>query len=319
MKPEHHEDITHSEIHYDKNIVNYKGISPSRFSSELSSWLEKLAPVNIDFVLEGETGTGKDTFARALYHLSRCEGPFIAINCAAIPENLAENELFGSVAGAFTGSTRHRIGHIESADKGILFLDEIDSMSLTLQAKLLRVLETRSVMRLGSTETHPVHLRVIAAAQQPLAKMVEAGSFRSDLYFRLTTVRIALPALRNQVETIVPAFKRFAAEAAIQFKRPLPPVSQSLTEALLMHQWPGNMRELKAASMRYVLGLPALDHSRSHPHNWNLRDRMNLIEQCLIQDCLIRHDNQVNEAADELGIPARTLYNKLKSMNEKVN
>ena len=287
---------------------------PSEFTDDLSRWLDKLSGLPLDFVLEGETGTGKDTFARQLYDLSRLSGPFIGINCAAIPEQLAEAELFGSVPGAYTGSTKTRVGHIEAANDGILFLDEIDSMSLPLQAKFLRVLETRSVMRLGSTETVDVNLRVIGAAQRPLASLVEQGAFRSDLYFRLSTVKIQLPALRERVETIVPQFKRFAIEAARHFKRPLPPMNQTLTESLLMHRWPGNMRELKAAAMRFVLGLPTLEQTRS-VRSWTLKDRMARIESCLIEDCLIRHNHQVIDAARELGLPSRTLYNKLKALN----
>jgi len=284
------------------------------FSIALNEWLDKLAAINIDFVIEGETGTGKDTFARQLYERSGCSGAFIAINCAAIPETLAESELFGVVAGAYTGAVKTRTGHIESANDGILFLDEIDSMPLSLQAKFLRVLETRSVMRLGSTETQPLNLRVIGASQRPLIELVEEKVFRSDLYFRLSTVRITLPTLRDQIETIIPQFKRFAAEAAINLKRPLPAMTQALIESMLMHHWPGNMRELKAASVRFVLGLSPLDEGKS-ASGLTLKDRMNSIEQCLIVDSLSRHENQVTEAATELGIPARTLYNKIKSLN----
>ena len=287
---------------------------PTEFTDDLSRWLDKLAPLNLDFVIEGETGTGKDTFARKLYERTHSVGPFIGINCAAIPDQLAEAEFFGAVVGAYTGATKTRIGHIEAANNGILFLDEIDSMSLSLQAKLLRVLETRSVMPLGSTDTVPVNIRVIGAAQRPLSQMVESGEFRRDLYFRLSTVKIILPALRERVETIIPQFHRFAADAAMQFQRPLPALDQALTESLLIHRWPGNMRELKAAAVRFVLGLPALEAARVM-RSWTLKDRMARIESCLIQDCLSRHNRQVTDAAQELGIPSRTLYNKLKALN----
>ncbi|NIG12956.1 sigma-54-dependent Fis family transcriptional regulator [Pantoea sp. Al-1710] len=286
------------------------------FTEENQGWLQRLSTLDIDFVIEGETGTGKDTFARTLYEMSDVTGPFIGINCAAIPDALAEAELFGTVPGAYTGAMmKPRIGHIESSHDGMLFLDEIDSMSLQLQAKFLRVLETRSVMRLGNTETHPVNLRVIAAAQRPLNELVEKGEFRSDLYFRLSTVKITLPSLREKVETIIPHFRHFAAEAAIRYNTPLPALNQCLTESLLMHRWPGNMRELKAAAMRFVLGMQVLENTRPASISWTLKDRMARIESCLIEDCLTRHDNQVMDAANELGIPARTLYNKLKSLN----
>jgi len=291
-----------------------QGRSSAYFTEDLTRWINKLAPLDIDFVIEGETGTGKDTFARHLYEQSELSGPFIGINCAAIPEQLAEAEFFGAVPGAFTGANKTRIGHIESSHNGILFLDEIDSMPLSLQAKLLRVIETRSVMPLGSTETTPVNLRVIGAAQTPLNELVESGLFRRDLYFRLSTIKISLPAIRDRVDVIIPQFVRFAAEAALTFKRPLPAMNPALTESLLMHSWPGNMRELKAAAMRFVLGITPLETIRK-PRSWTLKERMARIEACLIKDCLSRHHDQVSQAADELGIPSRTLYNKLKSLN----
>jgi len=301
---------THSEI----ALESRHGRPTDSFTEELSAWLDRLSTLDIDFVIEGETGTGKDTFARTLYDLSDLTGPFIGINCAAIPDTLAEAELFGSVPGAYTGAQKSRIGHIEASHNGILFLDEIDSMSPQLQAKLLRVLETRSVMRLGSTDIHPVNLRVIGAAQKPLSQLVDEGVFRSDLFFRLSTVKIALPSLREKVETIIPHFQRFAIEAAFRYKRPLPALNQSLTESLLLHRWPGNLRELKAAAMRFVLGIQVLEPTRTY-RSWTLKDRMARIESCLIKDCLTRHNNQVIDAAEELGIPSRTLYNKLKALN----
>jgi len=284
------------------------------FTDYLSHWVSKLAPLPIDFLIEGETGTGKDTFARLVYEASELPGPFIGINCAAIPEGLAEAELFGSVQGAYTGAPKARVGHIEAANNGILYLDEIDSMPLSLQAKLLRVLETRSVMRLGATDTTQVNVRVIGAAQRPLAELVEEGAFRADLFFRLTTVKLSLPALRDRVDSIVPGFRRFSIAAAKQFKVDLPAMDETLAQNLLLHSWPGNMRELKAAAMRFVLGLDVLGTNYSTGKT-TLKDRLSQFETCIIQDTLTRHDNQVHVAAFELGIPTRTLYNKLKALN----
>ncbi|MCL6408989.1 sigma-54 factor interaction domain-containing protein, partial [Dickeya dadantii] len=140
--------------------------------SSLSPIINVIAPLNVDIVLEGETGTGKDTLANRIHQISQCSGPLVAVNCAAVPENLAESELFGVVSGAYTGANRSRAGYLESADKGILFLDEIDSMPMTLQAKMLRVLESRGVKRLGSTQFTPVDMRVIVATQTPLLQLV---------------------------------------------------------------------------------------------------------------------------------------------------
>lgn len=278
--------------------------------------INTIAPLMVDVVLEGETGTGKDTLARQLYTRSGCKGDFVAINCAAIPENLAESELFGVVAGAYTGANHSRAGYIESANNGILFLDEIDSMPLNLQAKLLRVLETRTVGRLGSTQCVPVNLRVIVASQTPLDRLVEEKRFRQDLFFRLATIKITLPTLRQRIEFIIPLFRRFIQDAARRLNRALPPVSAGLSEMLLMHHWPGNIRELRVASERFVLGIPPLgDMPEYENRRFQLRDRMRRIEYCIIEDCLKRHENHIGSAAHELGVPRRTLYQRIKSLS----
>ena len=173
---------------------------------ELDATINSTATLNIDILLYGETGTGKDTLAERLHSLSGRRGHYIAINCAAIPESLAESQLFGVTHGAFTGAMQSRAGFIEASDMGTLYLDEIDSMPLILQAKLLRVLETRGVERLGSTRSIPVDMRVIASAQSSLSEMVEQGRFRRDLYYRLNVVSLHLPPLRERREHIIPLF-----------------------------------------------------------------------------------------------------------------
>lgn len=160
---------------------------------DIESTIHNTATQNIDILLLGETGTGKDTLAQRVHRLSHRKGNFVAINCAAIPESLAESQLFGVNSGAYTGAIQSRAGFIEAAHLGTLYLDEIDSMPLTLQAKLLRVLEARGVERLGSTRFIPLDIRIIASAQHSLHDMVEQGAFRRDLYFRLNVVNITLP------------------------------------------------------------------------------------------------------------------------------
>ncbi|RWR00998.1 ATPase AAA [[Pantoea] beijingensis] len=284
--------------------------------SDFDSMLQTLAPLKVDLTLEGETGTGKDTFARRLYERSGCKGAFVPINCAAIPESLAESELFGIMAGAYTGATHARAGYIESANGGILFLDEIDSMPLSLQAKLLRVLESRSVSRLGSTQQISLDLRIVVASQKPLAMLVEQKLFRQDLYFRLTTIKITLPALRSRIKYIIPMFARFSQEAALRLNCALPAITANLSESLIMHDWPGNIRELKGAAERFVLGIPPLGNAmRIDSGSFRLKDRMRRIEHCLIEDCLMRHQNKIVNAAHELGIPRRTLYQRIKSLS----
>jgi len=286
------------------------------FHASLHKMIETLAPLDVDLLLEGETGTGKDTLTRKIYELSGAKGPLVPVNCAAIPENLAESELFGVVSGAYTGAISSRPGYIETSGDGVLFLDEIDSMPLVLQAKLLRVLETRSVCRLGSTQPIELKLRVIAASQTPLIKLVGQGKFRRDLYFRLSTIKIQTPTLRSSAELIIPLFQRFTFEAAERLNQPVPARSLELDESLLLHAWPGNIRELKAAAERYVLGLSPLNSSvPREPGATLLKDRLRRIERCLITDCLKRHENKIDNVVHELGIPRRTLYHRIKMLN----
>ncbi len=275
-----------------------------------------LAPLHVDILLEGETGTGKDMLARRIYELSGCKGPLVPVNCGAIPENLTESELFGVEPGAYTGASHARAGYIETANNGILFLDEIDSMPLTVQAKLLRVLETRTITRLGSTKQISLNLRVIAASQTPLEQLVESGSFRRDLSFRLNTIKLETPTLRSRPELIIPLFRRFVLEAALRLGMPHPPSSTVLDEALLLHCWPGNLRELKSVAERFILGLPPLNQKLPQESGTVLlKERLKRIERSLINDCLNRHDHRIDDVVYELGIPRRTLYLRLKQLN----
>ena len=281
--------------------------------THLHKILQTIAPLKIDVLIQGETGTGKDALARRLYQLSGCRGPMVPVNCGAIPETLAESELFGVMTGAYTGASSSRAGYIESANHGLLFLDEIDSMPLTVQAKLLRVLENRAVERLGSTKSITLDLLVVAASQTPLELLVEQGRFRRDLFFRLDTIKITTPTVRSRPELIIPMFRRFTREAALRLNQPLPPGSYALDEMLLLHSWPGNIREMKAAAERFVLGLPPLcgDIKREEGRGL-LKDRLRRIERSLIHDCLSRHGNRIDDVILELGIPRRTLYHRLK-------
>lgn len=181
-------------------------------------------------LLSGETGTGKDTIARRIHEMSGRKGRLVAMNCAAIPESLAESELFGVVSGAYTGADRSRVGYVEAAQGGTLYLDEIDSMPLSLQAKLLRVLETRALERLGSTSTIKLDICVIASAQCSLDDAVERGQFRRDLYFRLNVLTLKLPPLRTQSDRIVPLFTRFTAAAAGELGVAVPELARCCTK-----------------------------------------------------------------------------------------
>ncbi len=278
--------------------------------------IKMVSPLKIDLVLEGETGTGKDTLARRIHHLSGRSGKLVAVNCAAIPETLAESELFGVYSGAYTGASKARAGYIEEAHKGTLFLDEIDSMSLSLQAKMLRVLENRGVERLGGTQFTSVDMRVIVATQKPLLTLVEEGSFRRDLYFRLNTVSIQLQPLREQTDLIEPMFTHFCRQYASLVGYTVPSLKQQQHEDLLSYSWPGNFRELKAAAQRFVLGLPLLiTQGQYRSGTVRLKERLQRIEKSLIKSCLMKHDHSVDHAAQELGMHPRTLYHRIKLLN----
>ncbi len=281
---------------------------------DLQYLASNMAPLNIDLLLVGETGTGKDTLARQIYRLSRRRGAFVAMNCAAIPESLAESELFGVVSGAYTGASKSRSGYVEAAQGGTLYLDEIDSMPLSLQAKLLRVLETRGVERLGSTEFIPVDMCVITSSQRPLEELVEEGTFRRDLYFRLSVVSIQMPPLRERREQIIPLFNRFLSRQAQLLGRPTPPLPATVTQQLIGHSWPGNIRELKSSAKRFLLGFAPLAHPCS-PDRLQLKAQLRVIERILIDEAMKRHQQSVEAASFELGISSRTLYYRIKSLS----
>ncbi|MBV4458474.1 sigma-54 dependent transcriptional regulator [Pseudomonas sp. COR58] len=284
----------------------------------LQAFIRKAAPLKVDMVLEGETGTGKDTLARRIHELSGREGQLVALNCAAVPEQLAESELFGVMAGAYTGASKSRAGYIEASDRGTLYLDEIDSMPLLLQAKLLRVLEMRGIERLGSTRFVPLDLRVIVATQTPLEQLVDEGKFRRDLFFRLNVIKIQLPTLRSRLQHIQPLFQRFVCEAAERHRQPMPAPDPHLLKCLLNHRWPGNIRELKCAAERFVLGMPALQTDDPSPpcrQAAPLKSHLRLFEKTLIMDCLSRHAKCIDSVVSELGIPRRTLYHRMKSLS----
>ena len=283
----------------------------------LRETLLRIAPTPVDVLLVGETGTGKELAARALHDFSGRRGPFVALNCAAVPEALFESELFGHEAGAYTGAARTRVGQIEHADGGTLFLDEIDALPPSQQPKLLRVLQQREVTRVGSNTPRAVDVRVVAATH---ADLRETGTtpgapardaFRSDLYWRLATVVLALPPLRERPADVPLLFEHFRAAAVLRFGREAPAADGGLLERLLAHPWPGNVRELKAAAERHVLGLPALPGAGDDTPR-TLQQSLEAVEAVLVGDALARHGGKVDVAAEELGLSVATLYRKLK-------
>ncbi|MGH8125965.1 MAG: PEP-CTERM-box response regulator transcription factor, partial [Rhodanobacteraceae bacterium] len=233
-------------IQADSTLEGIIGSSPAM--REACRLVEKVSPSNATVMLLGETGTGKELFARAVHRLStRSEGPFVAINCAAIPENLLEAELFGYEKGAYTGAHKQTRGKIELADKGSLLLDEIGDMSIALQAKLLRFLQERVVERIGGRETIPVDVRIICATHQDLKALIGAGGFREDLFYRVSEVTVRLPPLRERDGDVVALARHFLGQAASRHGRSVRGFTAKALKAIEVHPWRGNVRELENA------------------------------------------------------------------------
>jgi len=216
--------------------------------------VERVAPANSTVLIQGETGTGKELIAHAIHNLSsRCGRPFVRLNCAAIPLDLLESELFGHEKGAFTGAIAQKIGRFELADKGTLFLDEVGDIPPALQPKLLRVLQEQEFERLGSNRTHQVDVRLVAATNRDLAEMVNRGEFRSDLYYRLNVFPVQLPPLRERREDIPALVTHFVEIFGRRMSREIEHIPAETLSALSSYQWPGNIRELQNLIERAVI------------------------------------------------------------------
>ncbi|MGI8436683.1 MAG: sigma-54-dependent transcriptional regulator [Chthoniobacterales bacterium] len=230
-------------------------IGNSRAMQEIYKEIGRVAAKPVTVLIRGETGTGKELIARAIYqHSDRAERPFIAVNCAAIPETLLESELFGHEKGAFTGADMRRIGRFEQAHGGTIFLDEIGDLSINTQAKLLRVLQERSIQRVGGKETIPTDVRVLAATHRDLEAAMNTKEFREDLYYRLNVVAVTIPPLRQRSEDIADLTRYFLTRHAVDFNVEMPAIHPQALEFLTAQSWPGNVRELENA-IRKALAL----------------------------------------------------------------
>jgi len=283
--------------------------------------IERVAPSDATVLLLGDSGTGKEVLARALHQLSpRAKERFVAINCAAIPENLLESELFGYEKGAFTGATRQTIGKIEHAHKGTLFLDEIGDLPMSLQAKLLRFLQERTVERLGGRNEIPVDIRVLGATNQNLDQLMKAGSFREDLYYRISEISVTIPPLRErQGDRSLLAhalLERFARDQ----RKPRRGFTIEAISAIEGYGWPGNVREMENVIRRAVIMADGpritpedldLDVSAAPEDNLGLREARDAAEQQAVLKAMGRCNGNIAHAADLLGITRPTLYNLL--------
>ncbi|WP_122460435.1 sigma-54-dependent transcriptional regulator [Pseudomonas viridiflava] len=287
------------------------GMSPSL--QTLRHHVLELSQLSVNVIIRGETGSGKELVARCLHDFGpRASKPFVALNCAAIPEHLFEAELFGHESGAFTGAQGKRIGRLEYADGGTVFLDEIESMPMAQQVKLLRVLQDKRLERLGSNQSIDVDLRIIAATKPDLLEEARAGRFREDLAYRLNVAELRLPALRERREDIPLLFNHFARAAAERMGREAPVVSAVRLSQLLSHDWPGNVRELANAAERQALGLTRPDvETHAEPTGQSLAAQQEAFEAQCLRASLGRHKGDIKAVLHELQLPRRTLNEKM--------
>jgi two-component system response regulator AtoC len=309
-------------------IENIVGECPQML--EVFKTIHKVARSNATVLVLGETGVGKELIAEALHRQSsRCEQPFVKMNCAALHENLLESELFGHERGAFTGADRQRIGRFELANTGTLFLDEVGNMALSTQAKVLRVLQEREFERLGGSRTIKVNVRLIAATNTDITEAIEKGKFREDLYYRLNVVTIMVPPLRERKEDIIPLAKHFIDEVAVEVNKDVRGIDPGAVRLLERHVWPGNIRELKNAMERAVLLceqpyirqedlhlFPASGSSAEQQDEVNLRlppSGINLedLEKKAILEALRINNWVQKDAAKFLGISSRVMNYKV--------
>jgi len=291
---------------------------------EILELCDRIAVSDAPVLIQGESGTGKELFARQIHQKSpRCQGPFVAVNCASLPESLFESELFGHEKGAFTGAFSKKIGKFELAHRGTLLLDEITEMSPYLQAKILRVIQERELDRIGGSKPVPIDVRVIATTNRKIETLIETGEFRQDLYFRLNVISIFLPPLKERPEDIEPLAKFFLQQYARHYGKPEVSVSEEALRWLCQQPWRGNVRELKNVIERVVLTCPEpVLHLKdfSPQESGDLSDRKGFedsplllkeVERTVIFKALEKTNGNRTHAARILGISIRTLRNKL--------
>lgn len=287
-------------------------IGQSDVMVQLRKQIRAIAATDVDVLITGPTGAGKDIAARTLHEIgARADGEFVHVNCAALPEALVESELFGHEAGAFPGATRARFGKFEHARNGTLCLDEIDSLTPALQAKLLHALQHRTISRLGSNEIVSLDLRVIAISKRDLRALIVEGQFREDLYFLLNVAHLHLPELTQRREDIPELFLTLVTEAAARHNYEARKVDESLLQALAARDWPGNVRELKNIADRFVLDL-GLGLSEANGHiKTDLNAVLAAYEKAIISAAITTHQGRLKPTYEALGISRKTLYEKM--------
>ncbi|MBO2543886.1 sigma-54-dependent Fis family transcriptional regulator [Salegentibacter sp. BDJ18] len=305
-----------------------KGVSEAAL--KLSDYIELVAPTNMSVLIMGESGTGKEQVAKSIHKQSkRADAPFIAVDCGAIPRELASSEFFGHLKGSFTGAINDKTGHFEAANGGTLFLDEIGNLSYELQVQLLRALQERKIKPVGSNNEIQVDIRVITATNEDLAQAVKEGEFREDLYHRLNEFSIKVPALKERKEDLMLFAEYFLEEANAELEKNVIGFTESAIEAFKNYNWPGNLRELKNMVKRAVLltqddmiPLKVLPHEIATASQSNTETEYGLFknknEEQLILDALEKAGGNKSKAARLLSIDRKTLYNKLKQYDIKL-
>ena len=300
-------------------------IGESQAMREVLETIEKISNTDANILLLGENGTGKDVIARAIYQNSpRIGSPFVSIDLGSIPETLFESELFGYEKGAFTDAKKEKAGRFETASGGTLFLDEIGNLSLPMQARLLTTLEKREISRLGSTKTKTIDVRLICATNADIHSMISQGNFRQDLFYRINTIEIAIPPLRERGKDILLLAKHFLKQYSYKYKKEITDLSKETQHKLLHYSWPGNVRELQHAVERAVI---LTTKNKLEPDNFMLRipqqrisqelETINLaeLEQKAIDKAIKISEGNISRAAELLGITRFALYRKLEKHN----
>ncbi|MEO1265173.1 MAG: sigma-54 dependent transcriptional regulator [Pseudomonadota bacterium] len=297
-------------------------VGTSDQAARLRADVTAVAATDADVLIHGETGVGKELVARAIHDLGdRREHPFVALNCGALPETLIESELLGHEPGAFTGAVKQRIGKFEHASGGTIFLDEIESMPLEAQVRLLRILQERTITRLGSNREIPIDVRIIAATKTDLRAAADAGTFREDLYYRLNVLNLAIQPLRERREDIPLLFQHFADQARVRFKAPPRELQIAQFANLMACDWPGNVRELQNAATRFALGqMPDPDADRgavpevSDTETGWLNIQLRRVEAELIRQTLARNHGSLKATYEQLGVSRKALYDKMQRL-----
>lgn len=300
-------------------------LGTSAAMEQLRTLIATLGPARVDVLIHGETGAGKEVVARALHAASGeagARGPFVAINCGALPESVFESEIFGAEAGAYTGATRRRIGKLEFAGDGTVFLDEIESMPMALQVKMLRVLQERSVERLGANTAVALGCRIVAATKVDLRALAKEGRFREDLFYRLDVASLVLPPLRQRREDIPLLLGHFAAQAAERLQRPVPAWTAAQLAAWAARDWPGNVRELRNFAERWVLGLVTETAPPSLPTSSEpaalpqapLDEALAAVERQWVVQALRESGGNIAKAGERLGLARKTLHDRIRRL-----